>query len=66
MGAIHVHEFMSADGVKFRKPVVPGDTLFIEVDILQKKRSIVKAKGRCLVNGEVVSEAEMMFGVVDS
>ena len=58
--------FMSADSVKFRKPVVPGDTLFIEVDILQKKRSIVKAKGRCLVNGEVVSEAEMMFGVVDS
>jgi UDP-3-O-[3-hydroxymyristoyl] N-acetylglucosamine deacetylase/3-hydroxyacyl-[acyl-carrier-protein] dehydratase len=57
--------FMSADSVKFRKPVVPGDTLFIEVDILQKKRSIVKAKGRCLVNGEVVSEAEMMFGVVD-
>jgi len=57
--------FMSADSVKFRKPVVPGDTLFIEVDILQRKRSIVKAKGRCLVNGEVVSEAEMMFGVVD-
>jgi len=26
----------------------------------------VKARGRCLVNGEVVSEADMMFGVVDS
>jgi UDP-3-O-[3-hydroxymyristoyl] N-acetylglucosamine deacetylase/3-hydroxyacyl-[acyl-carrier-protein] dehydratase len=58
--------FMSADEVKFRKPVVPGDTLFIEVELLQKMRSIVKARGRCLVNGEVVSEAEMMFGVVDS
>ena len=58
--------FMSADSVKFRKPVVPGDTLFIEVELLQKKRSIVKARGRCLVNGEVVSEADMMFGVVDS
>lgn len=58
--------FMSADEVKFRKPVMPGDTLFIEAELLQAKRSILKAKGRCLVNGEVVSEAEMMFGIVDS
>ncbi len=58
--------FMSADEVKFRKPVVPGDTLFIETELLQKKRSIMKAKGRCLVNGEVVSEAEMMFCIIDS
>ena len=57
--------FMSADAVKFRKPVVPGDTLFIEVEMTQRKKAIVKARGRCLVNGEVVSEAEMMFGVVD-
>ena len=58
--------FMSADDVKFRKPVVPGDTLFIEVELLVKKRAIMKARGRCLVNGEVVSEADMMFGIVDS
>ncbi|HSI12993.1 MAG TPA: bifunctional UDP-3-O-[3-hydroxymyristoyl] N-acetylglucosamine deacetylase/3-hydroxyacyl-ACP dehydratase [Chthoniobacter sp.] len=58
--------FMSADEVKFRKPVVPGDTLFIETDLLVQKRAIMKARGRCLVNGEVVSEAEMMFGIVDS
>jgi UDP-3-O-[3-hydroxymyristoyl] N-acetylglucosamine deacetylase/3-hydroxyacyl-[acyl-carrier-protein] dehydratase len=45
---------------------VPGDMLFIEVTVLQKKRSIVKARGRCLVNNEVVSEADMMFGLVDS
>jgi len=57
--------FMSADSVKFRKPVVPGDTLFIEVELSSKKRNIAKAKGRCIVNGEVVSEAEMMFGIVD-
>lgn len=57
--------FMSADAVKFRKPVVPGDTLFIEVELSSKKRNIAKAKGRCMVNGEVVSEAEMMFGIVD-
>ncbi len=57
--------FMSADSVKFRKPVVPGDTLFIEVVLSSKKRAIAKAKGRCIVNGEVVSEAEMMFGLAD-
>ena len=57
--------FMSADAVKFRKPVVPGDTLFIEVVLSSKKRAIAKAKGRCIVNGEVVSEAEMMFGLAD-
>ena len=58
--------FMSADEVKFRKPVVPGDTLFIEVEMTQRKRAIAKARGRCLVNGEVVSEAMMLFGVVDA
>ncbi|HYR59323.1 MAG TPA: hotdog domain-containing protein, partial [Chthoniobacteraceae bacterium] len=57
--------FMSADSVKFRKPVGPGDTLFIEVEMTQRKKAVAKAKGRCLVNGEVVSEAEMMFGLVD-
>jgi UDP-3-O-[3-hydroxymyristoyl] N-acetylglucosamine deacetylase/3-hydroxyacyl-[acyl-carrier-protein] dehydratase len=57
--------FMSADEVKFRRPVVPGDTLFIEVEVTQKKRNIVKAKAQCLVNGEVTSEASMMFGVVE-
>jgi UDP-3-O-[3-hydroxymyristoyl] N-acetylglucosamine deacetylase/3-hydroxyacyl-[acyl-carrier-protein] dehydratase len=58
--------FMSADEVKFRKPVMPGDTLFIEVELTQRKKAIAKAKGRCIVNGEVVSEALMLFGVIDS
>ena len=56
--------FMSADEVKFRKPVLPGDTLFIHVEVTKSKRNIAKASGRCIVNGEVVSEAEMMFGFV--
>jgi UDP-3-O-[3-hydroxymyristoyl] N-acetylglucosamine deacetylase/3-hydroxyacyl-[acyl-carrier-protein] dehydratase len=57
--------FLSADAVKFRRPVVPGDTLFIEVEMTQSKKSIAKCKGRCLVNGEVTSEAEIMFGFAD-
>jgi UDP-3-O-[3-hydroxymyristoyl] N-acetylglucosamine deacetylase/3-hydroxyacyl-[acyl-carrier-protein] dehydratase len=56
--------FMSADSVKFRKPVVPGDTLFIHVEVTKARRSIAKAIGKCLVNGEVVSQSEMMFGFV--
>ena len=58
--------FMSADSVKFRKPVVPGDTLFIEVEVISKKRAIAKVRCRCIVNGDVVSEAEIMFGLMDA
>lgn len=54
--------FMSVDAVKFRKPVLPGDTLFIHVEVTKAKRNIAKAKGRCVVNGEVVSEGDLMFG----
>lgn len=57
--------FMSADAVKFRKPVLPGDTLFIHVELTKWKGKIAKATGRCVVNNEVVSEADMMFGLVD-
>jgi UDP-3-O-[3-hydroxymyristoyl] N-acetylglucosamine deacetylase/3-hydroxyacyl-[acyl-carrier-protein] dehydratase len=55
--------FMSANEVKFRKPVVPGDTLIIEAEILKNRRSIGQARGRCLVNGETVSEAVLMFSL---
>jgi len=57
--------FMSADAVKFRKPVFPGDTLFIHCEMLSAKKRLGKAACRCLVNGEVVSEAELLFGFVD-
>ncbi|MCB1225658.1 MAG: bifunctional UDP-3-O-[3-hydroxymyristoyl] N-acetylglucosamine deacetylase/3-hydroxyacyl-ACP dehydratase [Verrucomicrobiales bacterium] len=57
--------FMSANKVKWRKPVVPGDTLIIETEMTKAKRSIATALGRCIVNGQVVSEAELMFSVVD-
>ena len=55
--------FMSADEVKFRKPVVPGDTLVIEAEILKNRRNIGQARGRCTVNGETVSEAMLMFSL---
>jgi len=57
--------FMSADEVKFRKPVVPGDTLFIHVDMLSMKTRLGKAACKCMVNGEVTSEGTLLFGIVD-
>jgi len=58
--------FMSADRVKFRQPVVPGDTLFIEAEIVKLRRSVGVAACQCLVNGEVVSCAELKFAVLDA
>ena len=53
--------FMSAENVKWRKPVRPGDTLVIDVELTKTRGKIGKAKGVCSVNGEVVSEAEVAF-----
>lgn len=57
--------FMSADSVKWRRPVFPGDTLFIETEILRMRGSIGQTRCRCLVNGDVVSEAELKFALMD-
>jgi UDP-3-O-[3-hydroxymyristoyl] N-acetylglucosamine deacetylase/3-hydroxyacyl-[acyl-carrier-protein] dehydratase len=57
--------FMSVDKAKFRKPVMPGDTLMIQVELTKSRGKIGKAAGQCLVNGEVVSEAELMFAIMD-
>ena len=53
--------FMSAENVKWRKPVRPGDTLVIDVELTKARGKIGKAKGACYVDGEVVSEAEVTF-----
>ena len=58
--------FMSAEEVKWRKPVVPGDVLVIEVDLTKIRGKIGKAKGVCKVDGEVVSEAEVTFMLRDA
>ena len=59
--------FMSADAVKFRKPVFPGDTLFIHAELTKTRGNrLAKAKCHCLVNDAVVSEAELMFTFVDT
>ena len=57
--------FMSAETVKWRKPVRPGDTLMIQVELVKSRGKIGKAKGVCLVGEEVVSEAEIAFVMMD-
>jgi UDP-3-O-[3-hydroxymyristoyl] N-acetylglucosamine deacetylase/3-hydroxyacyl-[acyl-carrier-protein] dehydratase len=57
--------FMSADEVKFRKPVFPGDTLFIHVEMLKARKNLGKATCKCVVNGDVVSEGVLLFGIVN-
>ncbi len=52
--------FMSIDKVKFRKPVVPGDQLVLEVEPLQVRGKVYKFKGEAKVDGKVVCEAEFM------
>ena len=58
--------FMSADKVKFRKPVLPGDTLIIEVELTKARGKIARASCSCRVKNEIVSEGELMFALVEA
>ena len=57
--------FMSAEDVKWRKPVYPGDVLVIEVELTKIRGKIGKAKGMCKVRGELVSEATVTFALME-
>ena len=57
--------FMSLDDVKFRRPVVPGDQLRFELEMLQFRGKTCRMKGVGYVDGQVVAEAEMMAMVTD-
>ncbi len=50
--------FMSIDKVKFRRPVVPGDQLRMEVEVIFFRRKVCRLKGQAFVDGELVAEAE--------
>ena len=53
------------DGAKFRKPVVPGDILRLEVDVLKKRAPFWKMQGKAFVDTELVCEAEVTAMVMD-
>ncbi len=52
--------FMGLDQVKFRKPVVPGDQLVIEVEVIKKRGKVLKFSGKAKVDGQVVTEAQLL------
>ncbi len=55
--------FMGIDRARFRKIVRPGDTLIMEVELIQERGSIVKISGVAKVNAEVVCEATVLAGI---
>ncbi|MEG8945952.1 bifunctional UDP-3-O-[3-hydroxymyristoyl] N-acetylglucosamine deacetylase/3-hydroxyacyl-ACP dehydratase [Rosettibacter firmus] len=63
--ANHLVYFMSINNAKFRKPVVPGDQLILEAEIISKKTKYFSIKGTAYVDGNVVAEAEFMGAIVD-
>ena len=58
-----VYYFAGIDGARFRRPVEPGDQLILEADLLRIKAGIFKFKGRALVDGELVAEAELTCAI---
>ena len=57
--------FMSVDGVKFRKPVVPGDQLVIEAELGKLRSRTGQIFGRAYVGGALVCEGQLMFALAD-
>ncbi|HMN81889.1 MAG TPA: 3-hydroxyacyl-ACP dehydratase FabZ [Burkholderiaceae bacterium] len=55
-----VYYFVGIDGARFKRPVVPGDQVRLEVEILRTSRSIWKYAGRATVDGSLAAEAELM------
>ncbi len=56
---------VSVERAKFRRPVVPGDQLRMEITILKNKVSVAKISARALVDGRLVAEAELMCSLQD-
>jgi beta-hydroxyacyl-ACP dehydratase FabZ len=57
--------FGGVDKARFRKPVVPGDQLIMECNVLQRRSSTARVAGVAKVNGNVVAEAEMISVMTD-
>ena len=59
--------FMSADKVKFRKPVRPGDQLILNAKLTKTRGDkLAAAEVTCTVDGQVVSSADLMFAIINS
>lgn len=57
--------FSGIDNAKFRKPVVPGDQLRIEMELLSRRSNFGKMAGRATVEGKLVAEAVVLFAIAE-
>jgi 3-hydroxyacyl-[acyl-carrier-protein] dehydratase len=57
--------FVAIDDARFRRPVVPGDQLKVEVNVLSWRTTFCKLRGIATVNGELAAEATLMCKMVD-
>jgi len=58
--------FMGMDHVRFRQPVVPGDQLILQAQVLKMRSKVAKMSGRALVDDKLVAEAELMASFGES
>ena len=57
--------FVAVDGARFRRPVVPGDQLRIEVNVLSWRGDFCKLEGKATVNGQLAAEGTVMCKMID-
>ena len=57
--------FVAVDGARFRRPVVPGDQLKLEIKVLSWRGDFCKLEGRATVDGQLAAEATLMCKMVD-
>ena len=57
--------FMQINNAKFRKTVVPGDELYLEIELTNKKSKVVVMSGKAFGNNNLVAEADFMAAIVD-
>lgn len=68
MGEVADHKtvyFMTIDGARFRKPVVPGDVLELHVTLVRSRGPVWKYSGKAIVDGTLVAEAEYSAMIAD-
>jgi 3-hydroxymyristoyl/3-hydroxydecanoyl-(acyl carrier protein) dehydratase len=56
---------MALDNVKWRRPVVPGDQIVFELEMVQFRRHVCRMKGTGKVDGHLVAEADLMARIVE-
>jgi len=57
--------FMAINNVKFRKPVVPGDQLILDVQAVSRRSKVIQIRGQAYVDGNIVAEGDFTAAIVD-